>query len=306
VLYHEGTWKLSDFGLVTPMDGLTQKLTSVHSAWGTASYCAPEQVKDFAHAGPPADIYSLGCILHDILGPGMRVPYQQQTCAGPLGAVIEKCTEIEPKKRFKKATAVHDALVVLCSEPVTAAQGPVGPGVTNWVLELDDVGKWNAGKLEAFTRFVEEREEPADIWVLLKKIDQEILGALRAVDEDWWTRLAFEYCGWVRDGNFDFDFCDFLIRRLEEIYEMGTTSLRATVVVAGVTLGADHNRWFVMGRVLAMCGPNMDSAVAKRVVIEIIAENLYGKFKRCASGISRKVDAFHPQIADILNKSVTL
>lgn len=42
VLLHNGTWKLSDFGLVLPTTGTTTQLTT-HSAWGTQAYASPEQ-----------------------------------------------------------------------------------------------------------------------------------------------------------------------------------------------------------------------------------------------------------------------
>jgi serine/threonine protein kinase len=66
ILLHDGRWKLSDFGLTRFSTAATRKLTSKNSVWGTEMYCAPEQVADFANAGPSADIYSFGCILHDL------------------------------------------------------------------------------------------------------------------------------------------------------------------------------------------------------------------------------------------------
>lgn len=301
VLHHDGKWKLADFGLVTPNAELTQKLTSVHSAWGTAAYCAPEQVKDFAHAGPPADIYAFGCILHDIFGDGMRVPYHKHTCPGPIGAVIEKCTETDPRKRFKTATSVHEALVVLHAQPATASQGPISSGAEEWEKELQEAQSWSAGKLEAFTRFIEDKAQGPDKWVLFRALDQEKIEALRSLDEEWWHRLALEFCSWVRWSSFDFDFCDVLIRRLESIFSLGDVALKAAAAVAGACLGHCHNRWFVMGRVLNMCGKSMDTPVAERVVIEIIADKLQSDFEACATRISRTVEAFHPRIAEILN-----
>jgi serine/threonine protein kinase len=71
ILFHDGKWKLSDFGLVLPSTSKTTKLTSTDSAWGTSGYCAPEQVADFHNTKPTADIYSFGCILHDLFVAGL-------------------------------------------------------------------------------------------------------------------------------------------------------------------------------------------------------------------------------------------
>src|ERR1700733_7792763 len=92
ILRHDGRWKLSDLGLVLPMASTSTKLTSHKSSWFTLGYCAPEQYAEFGSSTPAVDIYAFGCILHDLFEKGTRVPLQRATAAGPIGAVIEKCT----------------------------------------------------------------------------------------------------------------------------------------------------------------------------------------------------------------------
>jgi len=53
---------------------------------------------------------------------------------------------------------------------------------------------------------------------------------------------------------------------------------------------------------LSLLKPSIDSNLAQRVQIEIIAENLQRKFKRCAEGLNCSVDAYHPLIAAVLNE----
>jgi serine/threonine protein kinase len=68
VLMVDGVWKLSDFGLALPLTRDTSELTGTNSAWGTVQYAPPEFLTLFRHATAKADIYSFGCILHDIVG----------------------------------------------------------------------------------------------------------------------------------------------------------------------------------------------------------------------------------------------
>ena len=65
VLYHDGHWKLSDLGAVLPPTGQTVTLTEGTIIY-TEQYCAPEQRHDFHNAQSSADIFSFGCMLHDI------------------------------------------------------------------------------------------------------------------------------------------------------------------------------------------------------------------------------------------------
>jgi len=73
ILLHDGNWKLSDLGAVLPPTGHTVTLTEGTIIY-TEKYCSPEQRNDFHKAQAPADIYSFGCIFHDIYGTNVRVP----------------------------------------------------------------------------------------------------------------------------------------------------------------------------------------------------------------------------------------
>jgi serine/threonine protein kinase len=65
ILCVDGKWVLSDFGLILPTARDTTVLTSSQSAYGSHYYAAPEQAQDFRNTPEQADIFALGCILHD-------------------------------------------------------------------------------------------------------------------------------------------------------------------------------------------------------------------------------------------------
>jgi DNA-binding beta-propeller fold protein YncE len=101
---------LSDFGLAKALgDGSTVSGTSVV---GTVEYMSPEQWRGDS-VGPPADVYSLGCVLYEALT-GI-VPYarkaadsEPQMPAG-LDAVIERAVSKDPADRFPTAGALIEA-----------------------------------------------------------------------------------------------------------------------------------------------------------------------------------------------------
>jgi serine/threonine protein kinase/streptogramin lyase len=103
---------LSDFGLAKAIDDSGG--ASMASVVGTVAYMSPEQWRGEA-VGPPADIYSLGCVLFEAVT-GV-VPYARadadpestpQMPAGLEGA-IEKATAPKPTDRFRTASELIDA-----------------------------------------------------------------------------------------------------------------------------------------------------------------------------------------------------
>ncbi|HEY0280816.1 MAG TPA: serine/threonine-protein kinase, partial [Solirubrobacterales bacterium] len=103
---------LSDFGLAKAIDDSGGD--QVASVVGTVAYMSPEQWRGEA-VGPPADIYSLGCVLFEAVTgvvPYARADADPETTprmpAGLEGA-IEKATAPNPADRFRTAIELIDA-----------------------------------------------------------------------------------------------------------------------------------------------------------------------------------------------------
>jgi serine/threonine protein kinase/DNA-binding beta-propeller fold protein YncE len=98
---------LSDFGLAKALG--ESGVVSGTSVVGTAEYMSPEQWRGGA-VGPPADIYSLGCVLYEALT-GI-VPYGRKDADTEpempegLDAVIERAVSKDPADRFPSAGAL--------------------------------------------------------------------------------------------------------------------------------------------------------------------------------------------------------
>jgi serine/threonine protein kinase len=89
ILRLDDRWVLSDFGLILPTARDTTILTSSLSAYGSHYYMAPEQAHDFRNTPNEADIYALGCILHDNVDPGgRRIPCAQIRIGGRYGPIL--------------------------------------------------------------------------------------------------------------------------------------------------------------------------------------------------------------------------
>lgn len=61
-------YAVSDFGLISQKDSTLSKLTTTGMAKGSDYFTAPEITSDLRKASIQSDIFSLGCILHEMVG----------------------------------------------------------------------------------------------------------------------------------------------------------------------------------------------------------------------------------------------
>ncbi|NIA13261.1 MAG: SUMF1/EgtB/PvdO family nonheme iron enzyme [Nitrospiraceae bacterium] len=114
MLTGDGQVKLMDFGISKLMD--TTRLTGTSVVMGTPFYMSPEQIKNSADVDARADIYSVGVVLYEILTgnvpSGVPKPASQLTRDVPpaLDAIVAKCVDPDPDKRFRNAGELRAAL----------------------------------------------------------------------------------------------------------------------------------------------------------------------------------------------------
>jgi eukaryotic-like serine/threonine-protein kinase len=200
-------------------------------------YCAPEQYQDFKRVTAAADIYSFGCILHDLFDGARRVPYQRQSCPGPVGAVIEKCTDPDPNKRFKSIDELRGALFWALSQPRGAK---TSVKAEEWISALASTSTWEESQLHEFVRFIERPADIHDQWAVFAAMDSDKLVELFNRDTDTFETIASPYCEWASSGGFQWEYCDVLVRRLETLFEHGSLDTKSVAALAAASLGRRH------------------------------------------------------------------
>ena len=149
----DGVPKITDFGLAKRLED-DEGQTHTGQVMGTPSYMAPEQARgDTKSAGPPADIYSLGAILYEMLTG--RPPFKGVSAMDTVKQVIEvepispsrvqyrvprdleticlKCLQKEPRKRYATAKEMADDLNrYLLGEPIRARRTPLVERGVKW------------------------------------------------------------------------------------------------------------------------------------------------------------------------------
>ncbi len=96
--------KVLDFGLAK--SGTDETVTASHMLMGTPGYIAPEQ-REGKPADARTDIYSFGCVLHEMLT-GARVGSQRRRIPSRrLEKIVNRCLEEEPERRWQSAAELE-------------------------------------------------------------------------------------------------------------------------------------------------------------------------------------------------------
>ncbi|HUR94744.1 MAG TPA: protein kinase [Gemmatimonadales bacterium] len=147
ILLQTGHALVADFGIARAADAAGEKLTQTGMAVGTPHYMSPEQSLGADHADGRSDIYSLGCVLYELLagqppfdGPNSRailarhameqvpsIRIVRQSVPEELEDAVMQSLEKTPADRFQKMSELADLLADL--ETTVATRRTTSRGV---------------------------------------------------------------------------------------------------------------------------------------------------------------------------------
>ena len=147
ILLQNGHALVADFGIARALDAAGEKLTQTGMAVGTPHYMSPEQSLGADHADGRSDVYSLACVLYELLagqppfdGPNSRaimarhameqVPSIQvvrQSVPDDLEDAVMQALEKTPADRYQSMAEFVDVLADL--EPTLATRRTTSRGV---------------------------------------------------------------------------------------------------------------------------------------------------------------------------------
>jgi serine/threonine protein kinase len=298
ILKHNGAWKLADFGLISQdKEILSQTITTSKHAFGTAMYCAPEQVVEFNRITPQADIYSFGAILHDIFTDGNRVPYSELGGTGEIGQIIAKCTRHKKEQRFKNIKSIRTKLLTLLSGDHKTS---INQSDLEWQTKFDNVLNWDEDTLENFVFYLKQSPTIGDF--VFNNFTEENLQAIHLLNRELFNELALIYLDWVYQKTFNFDYCDVVVNNVYFIYQhTKDVEVKSKCSISAAELGKSHNRWYVMRYVIKMSDVDIDDNLAFRIGMDIeLDERNKMNFKRCAAGINLTVSSYHKLVKEAL------
>jgi serine/threonine protein kinase/tetratricopeptide (TPR) repeat protein len=111
----DGSTLVSDFGIARAMNTGDDRLTSAGLAVGTPAYMSPEQAGGDQEVGPASDVYSLACVLYEMLAG--EPPFAGPT---PQAVLARRLSGTPPMLR-----AVRPTVTVAVEHALTRALSPV-------------------------------------------------------------------------------------------------------------------------------------------------------------------------------------
>jgi serine/threonine-protein kinase len=112
ILFQDGQPVVSDFGIALAVGaGDSSRLTETGLSLGTPYYMSPEQATGDQTVGPKSDIYSLGCVLYEMLTGDP--PYMGSTAQAVLGQIISGQPVAATTKR--RSVPIHVDAAIRCT-----------------------------------------------------------------------------------------------------------------------------------------------------------------------------------------------
>lgn len=247
---------VSDFGL--SMELLSPTLfTRPSQYWGTQGYIPPEflNIGGFKNAMAESDIFMLGKSFYALATGRDPTFIDDSSLPKPLAAVINKCCQIDPKKRFHTIAELRQALAVsfdvLLKRTDTRSE-------TEFILdqildEIDTSNRYDGGKVSKFLEQYVTLEISAQ-WALVSKFNTAlfVIFADHAFSQQL-VEFLNQYEEVVLSQAPGFSYAEVVANAMEVIFKRSQDAVaRAKAFEIAVKIAAQMNRFAAMDTCVAM------------------------------------------------------
>jgi eukaryotic-like serine/threonine-protein kinase len=123
LLTTDGSTLVADFGIARALSGGEEQLTQTGMSVGTPAYMSPEQAAGQRQLDARTDIYSLGCVLYEMLAgePPFAGPTAQAVIAKRLSGEVPRVRHVRPSVPEELEHAVSQALALIAADRFASA-----------------------------------------------------------------------------------------------------------------------------------------------------------------------------------------
>ncbi|RZJ89297.1 MAG: hypothetical protein EOO20_11390, partial [Chryseobacterium sp.] len=258
-------YAIGDFGLMSIAQRTSiTVLTSTAMAKNSDLYTAPEMTQHLKSGSIASDIYSLGCIIHDFVSSGHRVPCREISNDSAYGDILSMCTKDDPKKRFKSVTALRDTLSSIEAD-FQHVKTEKGLRITEYLSRFP-VALSESELEEILDYLVDSQQDHSERQNALLQIDLHHIKLIKTLPS--YKRFSSVYCDIVKASSFQWNSCDAIASRINELIIGAPITIQADGIMALLYMGTRHNRWYVERMFTAKVGPDADEKLIKRLSIQ--------------------------------------
>ncbi|WP_036157259.1 protein kinase domain-containing protein [Maribacter forsetii] len=283
-------YAVSDYGLMR--DNLTKNtiLTTVETQKGSDDYTAPELSNDIRNGSAQSDIYSLGCILHDMYGIDPRTPFTEISENSEFGPVFRSCTKVNDDSRFDNVSDLRDEIMSIY-ESLGSEQS--SSDEINRILEIQELDEKEAKFL---AKYIDDNRGEDEGRYVLARINIAHIEKIYQLAPKRWRILAKNYCEWISNNSFNFELCDGYANRLLAFYKLGGLDIKVECIKALLCMGTSHNRYYVERKSVALIDNSMEENLARSLKVDYMTDKsgFLRIINRLKTSINYDIEKLHP------------
>lgn len=238
---------ISDFGLGRIIDSDSTRQTQTGFGMGTMFYMAPEQIRDAKNADERSDIYSLGRILYELFtGPINSWAQDTSTLPPGIAFTINRCTEIDPDKRFQNVADLKQALLSLLD---TSCRQTDIEELMFLRAELSPPAVLDDNKVKRLTELLAKYMDDSDLLhETIMQLDAHVIAKIYEKNPMMIRNLIDSFVNIVISQGWPFSYTDTIADKCRALFRaISDYEIRANLIFCTLDVGVSHNRWHVLG-----------------------------------------------------------
>jgi serine/threonine protein kinase len=242
VLFVDGAWMVSDFGMCRDMNSKSLTITRSNALVGSMAYVAPEQYDDAHEVGAPADVFALGKILYHCLTGLLPFPYTSlEKLPAKFRYLVNRCIAENPAARYQTVEEFIQELQLLSSASEVLKNPPeYAKDLAQQVL----TGSGSSSSL--LVRFLLDR---SDDEVLYKEfvtyLAPPVLARMQLGDPAGFNAIVRQFDVYAQ-GHHPFSYTDNIATFLSHVFALSRDAdIRSMCLERILLVGAQHNRYYV-------------------------------------------------------------